>query len=249
MTMQHEPPLSLHCFCGVVCENCPGAHAQQTHNAAQDRCIDVLRMRLIKWSNQTMKLILSSLATISVVMTLLVNAALAVDPAAVAAETLTNAICPINGTVVDPAITTEYEGRKWSFAKEECKTKWLQAREDSLYQKLGGKAALEAVVDAFYVKVLADERVKHFFEDVSMDKQRRKQKEFLSTAFGGPLPWTGKDMRKAHAGMGLTEVEFNAIAENLVNTLKELKISQELIDQVVAVALSVKDDVLGRPKL
>ncbi|MBB5032540.1 group I truncated hemoglobin [Prosthecobacter vanneervenii] len=196
-----------------------------------------------------MKLILSSLVTITAVMTLLVNAAaLAVDPAAVASETATNAICPISGKPVDPAINTEYEGRKWAFAQEACKTKWLKAREDSLYQKLGGKAAINAAVDAFYVKVLADDRVKHFFDDVSMDKQRRKQKEFLSAAFGGPLPWTGKDMRKAHEGMGLTEVHFNAIAENLVNTLKDLKISQDLIDQVVAVALTTKDDVLGRPK-
>ncbi|MBN8420992.1 MAG: hypothetical protein J0L73_18895 [Verrucomicrobia bacterium] len=182
-------------------------------------------------------------------MTLLVNAAaLAVDPAAVATEAATNTVCPVSGEPADPAITTEYEGRKWSFAKEACKTKWLKAREDSLYQKLGGKPAMDAAIEAFYVKVLADDRVKHFFDDVSMDKQRRKQKEFLSTAFGGPLPWTGKDMRKAHDGMGLTEVHFNAIAENLVNTLKDLKIKQELIDQVVAVALTTKDDVLGRAK-
>ena len=196
-----------------------------------------------------MKLILSSIVTITAVMTLLVNAAaLAVDPAAVATEAATNTVCPISGKPVDPAINAEYEGRKWSFAKEACKTKWLKAREDSLYQKLGGKPAMDAAIDAFYVKVLADDRVKHFFDDVSMDKQRRKQKEFLSAAFGGPLPWTGKDMRKAHDGMGLTEVHFNAIAENLVNTLKDLKIKQELIDQVVAVALTTKDDVLGRPK-
>jgi hemoglobin len=195
-----------------------------------------------------MKLILSSLATISVVMTLLVNAALAADPATVATETSTNSVCPISGKPTDPAISAEYEGRKWSFAQEGCKAKWLKAREDSLYQKLGGKAAMEAAIDAFYVKVLADDRVKHFFDDVSMDKQRRKQKEFLSAAFGGPLPWTGKNMRKAHDGMGITEEQFNAIAENLVNTLKDLQIRQELIDQVVAVALTTKDDVLGRPK-
>ncbi len=195
-----------------------------------------------------MKLILSSLATITAVMTLLVNAALAVDPAAVATETATNTLCPVTGKPADPAITAEYEGRKWSFAKEAFKTKWVKAREDSLYQKLGGKAAIDAVVEAFYVKVLADNRVKHFFDNVSMDKQRRKQKDFLSAAFGGPLPWTGKDMRKAHEGMGLTEEHFNAIAENLVNTLKDFKVKQELIDQVVAIAVSTKDDVLGRPK-
>ena len=169
-----------------------------------------------------MKLILSSLATISVIMTLLVNAALAADLTTVATETATNTVCPISGQPVDSAITTEYEGRKWSFAKEACKTKWLKSREDSLYQKLGGKPAMEAAIDAFYVKVLADDRVKHFFDDVSMDKQRRKQKEFLSAAFGGPLPWAGKNMRKAHEGMGITEEQFNAIAENLVATLKDL---------------------------
>lgn len=195
-----------------------------------------------------MKLLLSSIATITAVMTLLVNAALAADPAAVASVSATNSVCPVSGKPVDPAITAEYEGLKWSFAKEACKTKWMKAREDSLYQKLGGKAAIDAVVDAFYVKVLADNRVKHFFADVSMDKQRRKQKDFLSFAFGGPLPWTGKDMRKAHEGMGLTEEHFNAIAENLVSTLKDFKVKQELIDQVVAIAVSTKDDVLGRPK-
>ncbi|MFN0078346.1 MAG: hypothetical protein ACKVY0_17970 [Prosthecobacter sp.] len=195
-----------------------------------------------------MKFILSSFITISAIIALLVNAAMAADPASIATETQTNTICPITGNPVDPAITLVYEGRTWSFAKEACKTKFQAAREASLYQKLGGKAAIDAAVEAFYVKVLADDRVKHFFDDVSMDKQRRKQKEFLSAAFGGPLPWTGKDMRKAHAGLGLTEEHFNAIAENLVNTLKDLKISQELIDQVVAVALTTKDDVLGRPK-
>jgi len=77
---------------------------------------------------------------------------------------------------------------------------------------------------------------------------RRKQMEFLKAAFGGSMPWTGKDRRKAHEGMGLTKVHFNAIAENLVNTLKDLKISQDLIDQVVAIALTKKEDVLGRAK-
>lgn len=187
------------------------------------------------------------LLTIVAATSLLVTAR-AVDPASVATETQTNTVCPISGKPVDPKITVAYEGRTWSFAKEACKTKWQQARDNSLYQKLGGKAAIDAAVELFYKKVLADERVKHFFDDVSMDKQRRKQKDFLSFALGGPLPWTGKDMRKAHEGMGLTEAHFNAIGENLVLTLKELKISQELIDQVVAVVATTKDDVLGKPK-
>jgi len=196
----------------------------------------------------TMKLILVSVVATTFVVTLLVNAAYAADPASIATAGQPNTICPVSGKPADPAITWTYEDRTWAFAKEECRAKFQQEREGSLYHKLGGQAAISAAVDAFYVKVLKDERVKHFFDDVSMPKQHRKQKEFLNAALGGPVPWTGKDMRKAHDGMGLTEVHFNAIAENLVATLQDLKVSQELIDQVIAVVATTKDDILGRPK-
>ena len=195
-----------------------------------------------------MKLVLTFLATSSAVIALMAHAAIAADPDRIATETQTNTLCPISGHAVDPAITWVYEGRTWSFAKEACRTKFKEGRENSLYHKLGGKAAMDAAVELFYKKVLADDRVKHFFGDINMTAQRRKQKEFLSAALGGPLPWTGKDMRKAHADLTLNEAHFNAIAENLVATLKELKISQELIDQVVAVVATTKDDVLNHPK-
>ena len=174
----------------------------------------------------------------------------AADPAAtLPKQGKPNTICPISGKPVNPAITMEYEGLTYAFAEQVCLTRFKTARENSLYQKLGGKAAIDAAVEAFYVKVLADNRVKHFFDDINMAKQRRKQKEFLSAAFGGPIPWTGKDMRKAHANLpGLSEIHFNAIAENLKSTLVDLKIKPELIDQVMAIAGSVKDDVLNRPK-
>ena len=56
----------------------------------------------------------------------------------------------------------------------------------SLYEKLGGEAAVNAAIDAFYRKVLADDRVNRFFEGVDMDRQAAKQKAFLTMAFGGP---------------------------------------------------------------
>ena len=174
----------------------------------------------------------------------------AADPAAsIPTQGKPNTICPISGKPVNPAITMEYEGLTYAFAENVCRTKFKTAREDSLYQKLGGKAAIDAAVEAFYVKILADNRVKHFFDDINMNKQRRKQKEFLSAAFGGPIPWTGKDMRKAHANLpGLNETHFNAIAGHLKSTLEDLKVKKELIDEVMTIAGSVKDDVLNRPK-
>lgn len=116
----------------------------------------------------------------------------------------------------------------------------------SLYDRLGGQAAIDAAVDLFYKKVLADKRVNHFFEDVNMKRQIRKQKAFLSAAFGGPIPYEGKDLRKAHEHLDLVETDFNIIAGHLQSTLKELKIAPDLIREVMTVAGSTKHAVLNR---
>ena len=78
-----------------------------------------------------------------------------------------------------------------------------------------------------------------------MKTQAGKQKAFLAYAFGEPLPYKGKNMREAHSHMNLTEGHFNAVAGHLVTTLKELNVAQDLIDNVVVIAMSTKDDVLG----
>lgn len=119
----------------------------------------------------------------------------------------------------------------------------------TLFEQLGGQAAVEAAVDNFYRKVLVDERVAHFFEDVDMERQRGKQKAFLTMAFGGPHNYSGKDMRTGHArlvAMGLNDSHFDAIVELLGGTLKEMGVADELIGQVAAIAESTRADVLGK---
>ena len=118
-----------------------------------------------------------------------------------------------------------------------------------LFEQLGGQAAVEAAVDNFYRKVLVDERVAHFFDDVDMERQRGKQKAFLTMAFGGPHNYTGKDMRTGHArlvAMGLNDSHFDAIVELLAATLKDMGVADNLIGQVAAIAESTRADVLGR---
>lgn len=194
-----------------------------------------------------MKHTISPWCLIALMISMFVAAVIAAEPAQNPGVEEVNKVCPISGKAVDPSITMKYEGRTYAFSSDSCRTQFKQARENSLYHKLGGKAAIDAVVEAFYVKVLADNRIKHFFEDISMTKQRRKQKEFLSAAFGGPIPWTGKDLAKAHANIpGLTDAHFDAVAENLQKTLVELKVKKELADQVMAIAASTREAVLNR---
>jgi len=119
----------------------------------------------------------------------------------------------------------------------------------SLYEKVGGDAAVNAAVDIFYRKVLKDDRIKRFFDDVDMAKQAAKQKAFLTMAMGGPNKYTGLDMRKGHAHLvarGLNDSHFDAVVEDLGATLKELNVPQELINEIAALCETTRKDVLGK---
>ncbi len=120
----------------------------------------------------------------------------------------------------------------------------------SLYEQLGGEAAVNAAVDVFYRKVLSDHRINRFFDNSDIEKQAAKQKAFLTMAFGGPNNYNGLDMRKAHEHLvkklGLDDSHFDAVMEHLTATLVELNVPQNLIDQVAAIAESTRNDVLGR---
>jgi hemoglobin len=122
----------------------------------------------------------------------------------------------------------------------------------TLFEKLGGTAAVEQVVDKFYDRVLHDDRIKHFFDGVDMHRQRVHQRAFLAYAFGGTSHYNGRHLREAHKQLveekGLCSEHFNAVAEDLIATLQEMGIAQELIDEVAAVvaASQNKQDVLNQ---
>jgi len=131
-----------------------------------------------------------------------------------------------------------------------CEEESVASTEDnSLFAQLGGDAAVNAAVDVFYRRVLADAYVIRFFEGVDMEKQAAKQKAFLTMAFGGPHHYTGKDMREGHRHlikMGLNDSHFDHILMHIRATLAELGVGNDLIQQVVAIADSTRDDVLDR---
>ena len=118
----------------------------------------------------------------------------------------------------------------------------------SLYERLGGSAAIEAAVALFYDKVLKDPILKGFFEKVDKARLRRSQIAFMTMAFGGPHKYTGQKLRAAHAPLvknGLSNKHFDAVAGHLVATLKELGVKQDLIDEAVGIVATTRGDVLG----
>ena len=120
----------------------------------------------------------------------------------------------------------------------------------TLYDRIGGKAAMDAAIPLFYEKVLADKHVARFFENIDMKRQARKQGDFLTMAFGGPNNYTGRNMRSAHTKLvvedGLDDSHFDKIVEILGKTLAELGVPAPLIGEAAAIAETVREDTLCR---
>lgn len=119
-----------------------------------------------------------------------------------------------------------------------------------LFERLGGQPAVEAAVDKFYDKLMADTKISPFFKDVDMKRQRAKQKVFLTYAFGGAPNYSGLSMRKAHEKLvtekGLNDSHFDAVAGHLQETLEELGVPKDLIGEVMTIVASTRNDVLNK---
>jgi len=119
--------------------------------------------------------------------------------------------------------------------------------EQTLYEKLGGAAAIEKVVDYFYNElVLKDESVNQYFKNTDMDKQIRHQAKFISFALGGPNQYSGKSMAKAHEGMNLQPEHFDAIVQHLHDALAHFGVSEADIDTALTKVGSLRDDILHK---
>jgi hemoglobin len=119
----------------------------------------------------------------------------------------------------------------------------------SLFERLGGEAAIEAAVVGFYERVMSDETLAPFFDGLDMGAQIKKQIAFMTMAFAGPNRYTGRDLRTAHAKLvarGLNDSHFDSIQVHLRETLEELGIDLSTITEVAGIVESTRRDVLGK---
>jgi hemoglobin len=113
-------------------------------------------------------------------------------------------------------------------------------KEKPLYDRLGGKTAITAVVDEFVGRVAADNRINHFFAATASNPARlasfkMKLVDQICEASGGPCKYTGKDMKTAHQGMGISAADFNALVEDLVGALDKFKVAAADKSQLLGV--------------
>jgi len=114
------------------------------------------------------------------------------------------------------------------------------SKQQSLYDRLGGKTAITAVVDEFVGRVAADNRINHFFAATASNPAqlaafKGKLVDQICQAAGGPCKYTGKDMKTAHQGMGITAADFNALVEDLAGALDTFKVGAAEKNQLLGV--------------
>lgn len=151
--------------------------------------------------------------------------------------------------MVDKTVTFSTHGQP-SKTQVQDRGDTVSTAADAFYKELGGEEAVNKAVDLFYDKVMADPAVNYFFAGIDMDTQRRMQKAFMNFAFGGSLPYNGRDLTAAHARLvkdkGLNSGHFDIIIKHFGDALRELGVKEEMIAVAVRVAESVREDVLGK---
>ena len=119
--------------------------------------------------------------------------------------------------------------------------------EKPLYDRLGGKPAITAVVDDFVGRVAADNRINGKFANTDIPKFKMLLVEQLCQATGGPCTYTGRSMKDTHAGMGVSSSDFDALVGDLVGTLNKFKVPEREKNELLGALGPMKGDIVEKP--
>ena len=120
-------------------------------------------------------------------------------------------------------------------------------KEKSLYERLGKKEAITAVVDEFVARVAADDRINKFFARTDIARLKMNLVNQICEASGGPCKYTGRSMKEAHTGMGVGTADFNALVEDLVGALDKFKVGEKEKNELLSVLGPMKTDIVEKP--
>jgi hemoglobin len=116
----------------------------------------------------------------------------------------------------------------------------------SLYDRLGGKDAITAVVEDFVGNVAADASINEFFKNADIPGLKQKLVDQICMATGGPCKYTGKDMKTAHAGMGVKEEHFTALVGDLKKSLDKYKVPEKEQGELLGALAGMKGDIVSK---
>lgn len=115
----------------------------------------------------------------------------------------------------------------------------------TLYDKYGGFTTISKLVQAFYEKVAESEQLAPFFAGVNTQQLIDHQTKFFSDILGGPVKYTGKELKIVHASMGITEAAFSEVADLLEETLEDMDVEEQDIEAILVIIGGVKADIVS----
>jgi hemoglobin len=122
-------------------------------------------------------------------------------------------------------------------------------QDKSLYERIGGYNALALVVDDFITRLVTDKQFEKFFSGHGNDSKKRIRQHILDqfcAATGGPCIYTGREMKTTHAGLGITNAEWDAAARHLTASLDKFKVPEKEKGEVLAFVTSLKKDIVEK---
>ena len=122
-----------------------------------------------------------------------------------------------------------------------------QGEKQSLYNRLGGKPAITAVIDQFVANVASDKRINERFATTDIPRLKQNLVDQVCMASGGPCTYTGRDMKTTHAGMKITSADFNALVEDLVSSLNTFKVPEAEKKELLGILGPMKKDIVEIP--
>jgi hemoglobin len=115
----------------------------------------------------------------------------------------------------------------------------------TIYSQIGGRETVEQVVEDFYERVLTDDELAGFFEGMEMATLRTHQVQFISAVAGGPVDYTGADMRSAHSHLDISEADFDAVESYLKRALHDAGVDEENVSAIMSEVVALKDPIVG----
>ncbi len=116
----------------------------------------------------------------------------------------------------------------------------------SLYDRLGGKPAIQAVVDDFIGNVAGDARINKRFAGANIPRLKTRLVDQICEASGGPCKYTGQSMKVAHVGMKITDADFNSLVEDLVKSLDKFKVGAQEKNDLLGALGGMKGDIVNQ---
>ncbi len=122
----------------------------------------------------------------------------------------------------------------------------------SLYHRLGGYDAIAAAIDDLLPRLTSDPQIGVYWKgkcNDSMKKDRQLLVDFSCAATGGPANYVGRDMKTSHAGLGISESDWNVLMRHIVATLEDLGVAEKEKEEFLSLVGTLKGDIVEAPQV